>query len=44
MTRRVCAKVAGSCLLAYIAIGMTQMLVSRGMPGSEGVAERLTVM
>jgi hypothetical protein len=44
MTRRTNARVAGSMFLLYIVIGITTMIVSRGVPAGEGTAAKLAIM
>jgi hypothetical protein len=44
MTRTTNARVAGVTFLLYIAVGVTSMLVARGLPDAEGTAARLAVM
>jgi uncharacterized protein DUF4386 len=44
MTRRTNATIAGFGFLLYIAVGITQMVLSRGMGGAGGTAARLALM
>jgi hypothetical protein len=44
MTARTNARIAGFAFLFYIAVGVGTMVVARGIPGSEGVSERLAVL
>jgi hypothetical protein len=41
MTRTTNARIAGFTLLFYIAVGITQMVLSRTVPGAEGTAAKL---
>ena len=41
MTRTTNARLAGFTLLFYIAVGVTQMIMSQGMTDAEGTAARL---
>lgn len=43
MTRTTKARVAGSAFLLYIAVGVTQMVVSSGIGRAEGITARLTL-
>lgn len=43
MTRTTNARVAGSAFLLYIAVGVTQMVVSSGTGSADGVAARLAL-
>ncbi len=44
MTTRTNARVAGYAFLLYIVLGVTALLLARGMPNVTGTAERLTVI
>lgn len=44
MTSRTNARVAGVAFLLYIVVGVTTMIIARGIPASEGVTERLAVL
>lgn len=41
MTRMTNARIAGATFLLYIAVGITQMIVSQSVPGGDATAERL---
>jgi hypothetical protein len=44
MTRKTNARLAGFTFLLYIAVGITQMVLSSGMTGALGTAERLALI
>jgi hypothetical protein len=44
MTVRTNARIAGFAFLFYIVVGVSTMIIARGIPGSEDTAERLAVL
>jgi hypothetical protein len=44
MTRTANARIAGFTFLLYIVVGVTQMIVARGVPEGEGIAAKLAIM